>query len=106
MKMEKNLESGGQLSRRRFIQLAGFSAAGVWLAACAAAPAANQPAAEAGGSTAATGGDADKINISYMMDGAELTPPEIEQYQSTKPNVTITRLEPDATKYFASLAAG
>ena len=104
--MEGKLDNGGRLSRRRFIQLAGVSAAGAWLAACTAAtPEQPAPAADAGGSAAAPG-DTAEINIEYMMGDAELTPPEIEQFQEANPGITITRVEPDATKYFASLAAG
>lgn len=97
---------GGRLSRRQFIQFAGLSTAGLWLAACAAAPA-GTPAETAGGEAApATGGDAAGINIEYMMGLEELTAAEIEQFQGENPGITITRVEPDATAYFASLAAG
>lgn len=101
--MEERTGSGGTLSRRRFIQLTGLSAAGAWLAACTASPA--QPAASPSDAAASPGGAAE-INIEYMMADAELTPPEIEQFQEANPGITITRVEPDATKYFASLAAG
>src|SRR3954466_13138292 len=99
--VENKREIGGRLSRRRFIHLAGISAAGVWLAACAAAPA--QPAADAGGSAPAAGAAApstDVIDIGYMMNNDELTPAQTDQFHEANPGITITRQEPDATKYF------
>ncbi|MCC6456249.1 MAG: extracellular solute-binding protein [Caldilineaceae bacterium] len=105
--MENKLESGGRLSRRQFIRLAGVSAAGAWLVACtASAPTQPGAAVDTGSSAAAAPGGTAEINLEYMMGDAELTPPEIEQFQEANPGITITRVEPDATKYFASLAAG
>jgi multiple sugar transport system substrate-binding protein len=101
--MEKTL--GGRLSRRGFLRLAGISATGGLLVACStAAPAQPEAANEAG--DAAAPADAGEVMIEYMMFDAELTPAEIEQFQEANPGIKITRLEPDATKYFASLAAG
>ncbi len=105
--MENKLDSGGRLSRRQFIRLASVSAAGAWLVACtASAPAQPEAAVDEGSSAAAAPGATAEINLEYMMGDAELTPPEIEQFQEANPGITITRVEPDATKYFASLAAG
>lgn len=103
--MEINLSPGGRFSRRRFLHLAGVSTASAWLVACAAAT----PAPSAGdtaSSDAAAAPSTAEINIEYMMNDAELTPPEIEQFGEANPGIKITRVEPDATKYFASLAAG
>lgn len=104
--MDKMLTPGGRLSRRQFLRLAAVSTSAAWLVACAAgAPAQPAPAAGAGEAAAAPA-DAAGVSIEYMMGDAELTPAEIEQFQEANPGITITRLEPDATKYFASLAAG
>lgn len=104
--MQPKLDNDSRLSRRQFIHLSGVVAAGTWLAACTpSAPA--QPAADAGGSSSTTtGADAAEINIEYMMGLEELTAAEIEQFQEVNSGITITRVEPDATKYFAALAAG
>jgi len=99
--MKDKLSQDGGLSRRAFLRLAGVSATGALLAACA--PAASGPATKPAGGAAPA---ADKINIDYMMNDAELTDKEIEQFQKDNPGIKITRLVPDATKYFAALAAG
>jgi multiple sugar transport system substrate-binding protein len=87
------------------MQLAAVSAAGGLLAACTAA-APGQPAPAEDAESGASAPDAAEINIEYMMFDAELTPAEIEQFQTANPGITITRVEPDATSYFARLAAG
>jgi len=98
-------KQGGQVSRREFMRMAGVSVAGGVLIACApAAPSA--PAADSAAAPAAAAPGAAGININYMMGEAELTAVEIEQFQAGNAGITITRVEPDATKYFASLAAG
>lgn len=86
------------------MRLAGVSAAGSVLIACAApaAPAQPAPAAAAGAAAPAAAG----VNIDYMMNDAELTDKEIEQFQGENAGIKITRIVPDATKYFAALAAG
>jgi multiple sugar transport system substrate-binding protein len=99
------LNTRGRLSRRGFLQLAGLSTTGVLLAACAAAAPAGQPAPAADTAGAGAPATAD-ITIEYMMFDAELTPAEIEQFQAANPGIKISRLEPDATSYFAKLAAG
>lgn len=99
------IDQGGRLSRRAFMRLVSVSAAGGVLVACAAAaPGAQAPAAGAAAKPAAPG--AAGINIDYMMNDAELTDKEIEQFQGANPGIKITRIVPDATKYFAALAAG
>jgi multiple sugar transport system substrate-binding protein len=96
---------GSRLSRREFMRLAGVSVAGGVLVACTpAAPGA--PAADSASAPAAAAPSAAGININYMMGEAELSATEIEQFQADNAGITITRVEPDATKYFASLAAG
>lgn len=102
--MQDKLTQGGRLSRRAFMRLAGVSAAGSVLIACAApaAPAQPAPAAAAGAAAPAAAG----VNIDYMMNDAELTDKEIEQFQGENAGIKITRIVPDATKYFAALAAG
>lgn len=98
-------DRGGRYSRRQFLRLAAVSTSAAWLAACAAgAPAQQAPAAEVGDTAAPA--DAAAVTIEYMMGEAELSPAEIEQFQGANPGITLTRVEPDATKYFASLAAG
>ena len=72
--------------------------------ACAAAPGPAAPAAGAAAKPAAPGAAA--INIDYMMNEDELGDKEIEQFQSANAGIKITRVVPDATKYFAALAAG
>lgn len=99
--MKDKLPQDGYLSRRTFLRLAGVSATGALLAACA--PAASGPATKPAGGAAPA---ADKVNIDYMMNDAELTDKEIEQFQKDNSGIKITRLVPDATKYFAALAAG
>jgi multiple sugar transport system substrate-binding protein len=102
--MNATLTSRGRLSRRGFLQLAGASTAGVFLAACAAAtPGQPAPAAESAGAAAPATAD---VTIEYMMNDAELTGAEIEQFQEANPGILINRIEPDATSYFARLAAG
>lgn len=87
-------------SRRTFLRLAGMGAATGFLVACAAAaPAPNE-------NSAAVAPAAEEINIDYQMFDAELTEAEIKQFMEANPGIKITRQEPDATKYFASLAAG
>lgn len=102
--MEDKLIQDSRLSRRAFMRLAGVSAAGGLLVACASA--APGPAAPAANSSGGAAPATDKINIDYMMNDAELTDKEIEQFQKENPGIKITRLVPDATKYFAALAAG
>ncbi|RIK35156.1 MAG: hypothetical protein DCC55_31205 [Chloroflexi bacterium] len=102
--MNITLTTCGRLSRRGFLQLAGASTAGVLLTACAATtpgePAPVPDSAEAGAPATAD------ITIEYMMNDAELTGAEIEQFQEANPGILINRIEPDATSYFARLAAG
>jgi multiple sugar transport system substrate-binding protein len=95
-----------RMSRRGFMQIAGISAATGLLAACApGAPAAEAPAAESSGAEPAAPSAA-SVEVQYMMNSAELTDQEIEQFQEANPGITITRLEPDATRFFAMLTAG
>jgi ABC-type glycerol-3-phosphate transport system substrate-binding protein len=101
--MQDETKQRGHLSRRAFLRLAGITAATGVLVACAA-PTAEQPAAEAGGGAAAPAGEG--VTVTYQMFDAELTEAEIKQFQEANPGIKITREEPDATKYFAALAAG
>ena len=101
--MQDETKQRGHLSRRAFLRLAGITAATGVLVACAA-PTAEQPAAEAGGGAAAPAGEG--VTVTYQMFDAELTEAEIKQFQEANPGIMITREEPDATKYFAALAAG
>ncbi len=101
--MKETLDNRGRLSRREFMRLAGISAAGGVLVACApAAPGQPAPAANSAGAAPATA----RVNIDYMMNEPELTDKEIEQFQGANAGIKITRSVPDATKYFAALAAG
>lgn len=102
--MKEKLVTRDRLSRRAFMRLAGVSAAGSVLVACAApaAPAQPAPAANSGAAAPAAAG----VNIDYMMNDAELTDAEIAQFQGANDGIKITRIVPDATKYFAALAAG
>lgn len=93
----------GRLSRRNFLRLAGVTTVGGWLAACAGAPTGEQPAASEAGAGAAA---AEEVIVTYQMNDAELTEAEIKQFQEANAGIKITREEPDATKYFAALAAG
>jgi multiple sugar transport system substrate-binding protein len=91
-----------QFSRRTFLRLAGIGVASGALVACAA-PAPAQPAADAGAAVAPA---SQMVEISYQMYDAELTEAEIKQFMEANAGIQITRQEPDATKYFAALAAG
>lgn len=89
--------------RRRFLHLAGLTAMGGALAACVpSTPSAPAPAAESGAEAPAAEG----IVIEFMMGAAELTEAETEQFAEAHPGISISRLDPDATRYFAMLAAG
>lgn len=86
------------LSRRAFLAHLGVVTTGGLLAACAtSAPA---PSAEAPAPST------EAVEVQFMMNVAELTDEEIELFQEDNPNITINRLEPDATRYFAMLTAG
>ena len=90
-----------RLSRRGFLTQLGLVTAGGILAGCtAAAPAAEAPGAEVPASSA------DVIDVQFMMNVDELSDAEIDQFQEANSGITITRVEPDATRYFAMLAAG
>jgi multiple sugar transport system substrate-binding protein len=105
--MKKSQTVNSQMSRRGFMRLAGISAATGLLVACApSAPAQPAPAAESAAASGAAAPSAQRVNIEYMMGGPELTDAEIEQFQEANEGIQITRLDPDATRYFAMLAAG
>ncbi|MBV7330400.1 extracellular solute-binding protein [Chloroflexi bacterium TSY] len=70
--------------------------------ACTAA----QPGSDASETGASQPASAEEITIEYMMYEPELTQAEIDQFQEANSGISISRLEPDATSYFAKLAAG
>jgi multiple sugar transport system substrate-binding protein len=94
----------GQMNRRNFMRLAGMSAVGGMLAACApGTPAQPAPddAADVAGAPAQQ-----QVEIEFMTQAGELSEAEIEQFQEKYPGITISRLDVDATRYMAMLAAG
>lgn len=99
-----------RMSRRDFLRVAGLTAAGGVLVACAPAappPAAAPTAAAAAESTPSTSAPAaDKIEVQMMMNGPEFTDAEIDIFQEKNPGIIAARLDPDTTRYFAMLAAG
>lgn len=101
--MESKVGTTLQLSRRAFLRLAGVTTATGVLVACAA-PAPAKPAENASSGAAAPA--AQTIEVTYQMFDAELTEAEIKQFGEANPGIKIARQEPDATKYFAALAAG
>jgi multiple sugar transport system substrate-binding protein len=46
------------------------------------------------------------VEIEFMIWGGELSEIEIEQFQEANSGITISRVDPDATRYMAMLAAG
>ena len=112
------------LSRRDFLKLAGVSAAGGILTACTAstpapAPPAEEPAQEAdtapeADTPTASSEEADEASVpapaegavEMMMASGELSEEEIKMFNADNPGITLTRIDPDNTRYFAMLTAG
>ena len=76
--MNNPTEKLGHLSRRTFLRLAGMSAAGSLLAACATAPAGQPPAAAEAGADTGAATSTEAVNVTYQMGGPELTEAEIK----------------------------
>ena len=132
--MIRRSKKNEMLSRRRFLQLLATSAGGSILAACGganpaaedasaspsaatsapAAPAATSvpaatsaaaaPPAPAATSAPAASAGATKLTVMYQQN--ELSDDEIKQFMDANPDITIERIDNDATKFKAMLTAG
>src|SRR5262245_15871682 len=115
------------LSRRDFLKLASVSAAGGILTACSAgapAPPPTQPAAQEAEATTAPVEEAEATTapaeeaeeasapapaegaVEMMMNSGELSDEEVKTFNADNPGITLTRIDPDNTRYFAMLTAG
>ena len=88
------------LTRRNFLKLTGIASATAVLAACV--PAA--PQADGGGGAAAPSAEGAEVVMMYQAN--EISDAEIEQFNSDYDGITLTRVDSDATKFFADFAAG
>lgn len=110
--MSKIENQNDYISRRDFLKLASISAAGGILAGCqvvvpAAPPA--QPAQSSESTTASsevTVPTAAEGEVDMMMWVNELSDDEVKMFNTDNPGITLTRIDPDNTRYFAMLAAG
>ena len=109
--MEKIGKQSNRMSRRDFLRLASLTAAGGILSACIVsapvqqAPPAEAPAAPPEAAEAAPPAPAG-ATVEMMMWGGELSDDEVKLFNENNPGITLARIDPDNTRYFAMLAAG
>lgn len=109
--MEAQSKRSNYISRRDFLRLASLTAAGSVLTACTVSVPAQQVApaeeAEAPSTSAEVAPPAPaEAEVEMMMWVGELSDDEVEMFNANNPGITLARIDPDNTRYFAMLAAG